>query len=381
MSRQITIPVLSLAVCMATQLAGAAAPAPSLKDAFQGRFRVGVAVNETVVTAPERDALELIASQFNSVTSENLLKWKSVHPAPQKHHFEPADQFVEFAERHGMSVVGHTLVWHQQTPAWVFEDAQGRPVSRETLLERMREHITTVVGRYRGRVNGWDVVNEALNDDGSLRDTPWRRILGDDYLIHAFRFAQQADPTARLYYNDYNLHLPEKRAAAVRLVETLKRAGQRVDAIGMQSHWGLDYPTLEEVEDSIDAFATVGSVMITELDIDVLPRPTGHTGADLSASLESSDSMDPYKQGLPETVARLQADRYAAFFRVFLSRSDVIDRVTVWGLDDGRSWHNGWPIPGRTSHSLLFDRSQEKKAAFHAVINVAAEADAQSDTR
>lgn len=352
--------------------AAAETPQASLKDAYAPEFRVGVAISTPAIQDNQQDALDLIAKQFNSATSENLFKWESIHPEPNRYDFEAADRFVDFGEEHGMFLVGHTLIWHNQTPGWVFEDENGKPLSREKLLERMREHIHTVVGRYAGRVHSWDVVNEAVNDDGTMRDTPWRKILGDDYLVHAFRFAKEADPKCEVYYNDYNLHLADKRDGVVRVLDSMGQSGTTVDGIGMQGHWGLDFPADHEIEDSVAAFSkSAGKVMITELDINVLPRPSQQTGADVTDRAELTSAMNPYTGGLPQDVQQRLADRYAHLFGLFAQHSDVIDRVTLWGLDDGQTWHNNWPIRGRTAHSLLFDRSLKPKPAFDAVLQTA----------
>lgn len=350
----------------------AAQGAETLKDAFAGAFRVGVAVGDGTLTGDDEAARSLIAAQFNSMTPENVLKWQTVHPEPGRFDFAPGDRFVAFGEERGMFLVGHTLVWHQQTPDGVFETPSGNPVTREALLQRMEDHIKTVVGHYRGRLRAWDVVNEALEDDGAMRDTPWRKIIGDDYLEHAFRFAHEADPDAALYYNDYNLHLEAKRKGAVRLVRKLKRAGCRVDGVGMQGHWNLHTPKLREIDASIRAFAkAAGNVMITELDVNVLPWPGAEVDADVARRAIASPEFDPYTKGLPDDKQAELAERYAAFFRLLVRHQERIDRVTFWALDDGRSWHNYWPIHGRTAHSMLFDRSLAPKPAFEAVLRTA----------
>ena len=371
--------------CIATGLlltapvCGASDPEGTLKDAFAGRFWVGVAVSTPMVTRPEPDALALVVRHFDSVTSENAMKWEKTQPLPGEYDFAAGDRFVALGDDGSMKVIGHTLVWHSQTPPWVFQGTNGAEPTREQMLRRMESHIRTVVGRYRGRVHGWDVVNEALAEDGSMRDSPWRRLIGDDYVEQAFRFAHAADPEAELYYNDYNLTKRAKRRGAVRLVESLKQAGCRVDAVGMQGHWRLDWPPLSDVQSSIDAFAAVaGRVTITELDVNVLPWPEGPTGADVATRFERDSKLDPYRAGLPPAQQRALADRYAALFRLFLKNSKVIDRVTLWGLDDGRSWHNDWPVRGRTAHSLLFDRSLRPKLAHQAVV-AAAVSDANAD--
>ncbi len=344
---------------------------PSLRAAFAGCFDLGVAIGGDTLSDPEAvEARRLAAAQFNSATPENQLKWERVHPEPGRYDFTEADRLLAFCEEHGLAVVGHTLCWHSQTPDWVFQDKAGHPLGREALLARLRTHINTVAGHCRGRLKGWDVVNEALNDDGTLRDTPWRRGIGDDYLEHAFRFAAEADPEAELYYNDYSLHMPEKRAGVLRLVHRLRAAGCRVDGVGMQGHWSLEWPNESDIEASIEAYAeAVVKVMISELDVNVLPWPGDDHSAEVSRILEQRPELDPFKEGLPPTKHRELAERYARIFRVFLRQRNAIDRVTFWGIDDGRSWHNGWPIPGRTAHSLLFDRSQQPKPAFSAVLS------------
>lgn len=324
----------------------------SLKEVFEQDFYVGAALNSRQVRGQEPRSTALIVEQFNTITPENLLKWGPVHPQPDVYNFAPADDFVSFGERHGLWIVGHNLIWHQQTPDWVFEDASGQPASADTLLTRMRQHIATVAGRYRGKIDGWDVVNEALEDDGSLRQTPWLEILGEDYLAQAFIAAHEADPAAQLYYNDYNLWKPAKRAGAVRLVQQLLDQGIPVAGIGMQGHYGIDYPALDQIEASILAFADLGvQVMITELDVDPLPNPSRRQGADIAMTFETQDDFNPYAAGLPDSVAQKMADRYASLFALFHRHRDQISRVTFWGVTDGDSWLNNWPIEGQNQLS------------------------------
>ncbi|MEN0109552.1 MAG: endo-1,4-beta-xylanase [Planctomycetota bacterium] len=370
-------PLLFVAVAM-TSLVGGARGA-GLAEAFADHFRVGVAIDSRSLTAGDAAAFALVEREFNSATAENAMKWASLNPRPAAYTWGAADRLVEFGEARGMFVVGHTLVWHRQTPDWVFRPlgVQGRgsaKIDRDELLARLRLHIQTVVGRYRGRVAAWDVVNEALEDDGSLRDTPWRRIIGDDYLVEAFRAAHDADPDAELYYNDYNLHLPAKSRAAAALVRRLRRAGCRVDGVGMQFHTSLSHPPIGQAERAIVRLAdAAGKVMVTELDVNVLPWPGSTVDADTARRAVGSPEMDPYAGGLPDDVQQRLAERYAELFRLFLRHRDVIDRVTFWGIEDGRSWHNEWPIPGRTAHSLLFDRDLRPKPAYGSVVRVAAE--------
>ncbi len=201
---------------------------------------------------------QVISEQFNSITPENVLKWESVHPQPDKYNFTPGDSYVAFGEAHGMWIIGHTLVWHNQTPRWVFEDANGKPVDRDTLLKRMHDHIQTVVGRYKGRIKGWDVVNEALNEDGTMRQTQWLKIIGDDYIAKAFEYAHEADPAAELYYNDYSLENEAKRHGAIELIKKLKAQGVPITAVGLQGHDKMDWPTAEQEDATIADFAKLG---------------------------------------------------------------------------------------------------------------------------
>lgn len=345
---------------------------PTLKDAFEGAFLVGAALNAEQFYERDARGAALVAAHFNTITPENVMKWEAIHPEPGRYDFEAADRFVAFGEKHDMFIVGHTLVWHSQTPRWVFEDADGNPVSRDTLLARMRDHIHTVVGRYRGRVHGWDVVNEALNEDGTLRASPWHRIIGEDYLAKAFQYAHEADPAAELYYNDYSLENAPKREGAVRLVRSLLDQGLTVTGIGSQGHNNLSWPSPEQQDSTIQAFADLGvDVIVSELDIDVLPRAMGGQSADVSLSAELQERLNPYPDALPDSVQQALAQRYADLFEVYLKHRDAVSRVTFWGVTDGDSWKNDWPVRGRTNYPLLFDREGRPKPAFDAVLRVA----------
>lgn len=342
---------------------------PALKELFQDDFLVGAALNQWQVSNRTAET-EIAKTHFNTVTAENALKWGRLHPRPGQYEFEHADRFVEFGQAHGMFVIGHTLVWHSQTPRWVFEDEGGQPASRELLLTRMRDHIHTVVGRYKGKIRGWDVVNEALNEDGSLRTSPWLKIIGEDYLVKAFQFAHEADPEAELYYNDYSMEGGRKRQGATRLVKMLQAAGVKLTGVGLQGHYSLDRPTAGEIEQTIEVFARLGlKVMITELDVDVLPTP-GPGGADVSMRFGTDPKHNPYTNGLPTEIERRLADRYAELFETFLKHRDAITRVTFWGVSDRSSWLNHFPIRGRTNYPLLFDRDGRPKPAFQAVVEL-----------
>jgi endo-1,4-beta-xylanase len=369
--------VLLLAGC--AQAAARQAQQTVLKDAFEGAFLIGTAVNHEIVTGADAAARDLVIRHFNTVTVENVMKTEPINPQPGVYEFGPADAFVEFGERHGMFIVGHTLVWHNQTPAWFFLDDQGNPNTPEAQIERMRRHIEVVAGRYAGRVHAWDVVNEVIAEDGSYRPTTWVNSVGDgDELVRqAFRFASRYAPDAELYYNDFNAWRPAKRDGIVRMVRMLQAEGIRIDGVGIQGHWGLNFPRLEYVEAAIDSFAALGvKVMITEMDIDVLPltregQIIGQVMAHPQFQLEEfKEYLDPYADGLPEEVERQLADRYAELFRVFYDRRDKIHRVAVWGVHDGMSWKNDYPVPGRTNYPLLFGRDMQPKPAFDAVVSV-----------
>lgn len=346
---------------------------PTLKDAFKGDFYIGAALNESQFMGNDAKAQSLIRQQFNSISPENALKWASLHPQPDSYNFGPADQYVAFGQQNKLFTIGHTLVWHNQTPKWVFEDASGQPASREVLLRRMEDHITTVVSRYKGKIQGWDVVNEALNEDGTLRQSKWLSIIGDDFILKAFEFAHKADPQAELYYNDYNLWKPEKRAGAIRLINSLRDKGIPVKAVGEQGHYSLRGPASEQIEASIDAFAKAGiEVNITELDVDVLPTKSRRIGADVADNAVYEAQYSPYATSLPDSLQQKFDRRYADLFALFHRHRDHISRVTFWGLTDRNSWLNNWPMKGRTNYPLLFDHDyQPKPAAFQAVVRTA----------
>ena len=344
----------------------------ALKTALAGSFLVGAALNQNQFTEQDQRGATIVKAQFNTITSENVLKWEQVHPRLGQYDFALPDKYVEFGERNAMFVVGHTLVWHQQTPRWVFEDVAGAPVSRDTLLARLRDHIQTVVGRYRGRVKGWDVVNEAVDEDGTLRKTPWRSIIGEDYVVRAFEFAHEADPAAELYYNDYSVENAPKRTGVIALIRKLQAAGVPVAAVGLQGHNKMTWPTVAQQDSTLAAFAALGvKVNITELDIDVLPAATGNQAPGVTPSAAPAAEVNPYVAGLPDSVQQALARRYAELFGVYMKYRDVIERVTFWGVTDGDSWLNGWPVRGRTSYPLLFDRAGQPKPAFDAVIRMA----------
>lgn len=345
---------------------------PALKDVFMDDFYIGTALSYDQISGNEPNAIAIVEKHFNSITPENILKWEKVHPEPNKYDFEPVDRFVALGEKNKMFIVGHTLVWHNQTPDWVFQNESGNPIDRQALLKRMKDHIFTVVGRYKGRIGGWDVVNEAIGEDGQFRKNKWFEIIGEDYVAKAFEYARQADPNAQLYYNDYNMWKKGQREGVVRLIRDLQSKGIRVDGIGIQGHYGMDYPPLDELEASILAFSELGvKVMITEMDITILPDAWSHRGADITLNIELRERLNPYANGLPDSAQNELAARYAELFSLFHKHRDKISRVTFWGVHDGQSWRNNWPVKGRTDYPLLFDRQYKPKPAFDAVVKTA----------
>ncbi|WP_206099517.1 endo-1,4-beta-xylanase [Rheinheimera riviphila] len=370
---KLTLPSMLCGFVLLLGSAAQATPAASLQQAYQPFFHIGTAVSLAQLQPSKNHERDLIAQHFNSLTAENLMKWENIQPTEGNFDFRAADKLVAFAEQHRMWLVGHTILWHEQTPDWVFQGPDGKPASKQLLLGRLKKHIQTLVGRYQGRVHGWDVVNEALNEDGSLRDTPWRRILGDDFIATTFALVHQVDPKAKLYYNDYNLYKPEKRAGVLRIIQQLQQQQVPIHAIGEQAHYGLDSPKLQEVEDSINAFAASGlDVMLTELEISVLPFPPGMTpGADISQHQELQQQLNPYRNGLPKAVEQAWQQRYLDLFSLLLRQQQKLQRVTFWGLDDGQSWRNNFPMRGRTDYPLLFDRKLQAKPLLSALIKLA----------
>ncbi len=352
---------------------------PALKDAFENSFLIGAAVNEDIVSGRDSEAQSIVIRHFNTITNENVLKAGPLKPEPGVYDFEAGDEFVEFGERHNMFIIGHTLVWHNQVPDWFFTDETGNPNSPEAQIEQMRSHIETVAGRYSGRIHAWDVVNEVIAEDGTYRPTLWVNAVGngDEMVIHAFRFAEQYAPDTELYYNDFNAWRPEKRDGIMRLVRMLQNEGIRIDGVGIQGHWGLNYPKNEYIEAAIDSFATLGvKVMITELDIDVLPltregQIIGQAFSHPQFQLEEFQKyLNPYTDGLPDDVQQQLTDRYTEIFQIFYDKRDKIDRVTLWGVHDEMSWKNNYNVPGRTNYPLLFDRDYQPKPAVRSILSI-----------
>jgi endo-1,4-beta-xylanase len=342
----------------------------TLAKATKGKFLFGVAVNSKQVNGVNPVEAELISKEFSAIVGENCMKPQPIHPEESKYNWEDADKLVAFGEKNKQVVTGHCLMWHSQIGKWFFIDADGKDVTPEVLKERMRQHISTVVGRYKGRILGWDVVNEAFEDNGKYRNSKFYQILGKDFIKYAFQFAHEADPDAELYYNDYNVETPAKCDAIIELVKELRAEGCRVDAVGTQAHWHMNSPTLEATENTFKKLKAASvKILVTEWDISILPSP--YEGANIAANFKYSNEMDPYREAVPDSVQQKWNKRMLDMFELFLKYNDVVDRVTVWGLTDNTTWLNNFPIRGRKDSPVLFDRNNQRKPVVDEMIKLA----------
>lgn len=340
-------------------------PIPSLAVLYKPYFPIGAAVSPDILDLEG----SFIASQFDSLVAENDMKWSVIHPLagnkPADYNFGPADQIVAFAQKHGMLVRGHNLVWYQQVPNWVFEGPDGKALSatREELLSRLKGHIDTLLDHFRGKVYCWDVVNEGLSDGDHLwrENSPWYKIDGKarpgddgvpDYIVKAYEYARQADPNVKLFYNDYNIESGSKLEKALHLAKVLKSKGL-LDGIGIEGHWQIQSVDPQAVRHAIDAFAALGlQVQITELDLSVYQW--------------GDDSSLP---SLPPDREALQAKMYGELFKVFREEGEAhkLTGVTFWGVADNHTWLDNFPVGGRTDWPLLFNAHLQPKPAFWAV--------------
>jgi len=335
----------------------------SLQDAYKRHFLIGAALDFRRPDEFNSAELALIKTHFNVLTPENSMKPGPVHPQEDTWNWTQPDALVKFCSDNNMQTVGHTLVWHSQTNPWFFQDA-----TREIALQRLRGHILTLVGRYKGKIRGWDVVNEAIADGGdnttaateNLRQTPWLKVVGPDYLLQAFKFAREADPDVALHYNDYNIESGAKHQSSLVLLERLISDGAPITTVGIQGHWSVPNMTdqkLEDIDRAIEDYKALKlKVAITELDLTI----GGPSGGQLGAARGRGDVPPPSPESL-----QAQAEAYAKVFAIFLKHRDVIDRVTFWGLNDRRSWRAG-------QSPLVFDRENQPKRAFQAILSAAA---------
>lgn len=336
----------------------------SLKNAYNGDFYIGTALDINQIEEKDPKVTNLISKEFNSITPENIMKSMFLQPEENKFDFDVSDKYVAFGQKHKMFIHGHTLVWHSQLAPWM-----SKIKDSASMANMLTNHITTVVKRYKGKIDSWDVVNEALNEDGSLRKSVFLKTYGKDFITHAFKTAAKTDSKVELYYNDYNLCNPKKRKGAVELVKNLQKNGAKIDGVGEQGHWHLDTPTLEEIEKTILDFSALGvKVSFSELDISVLPSPYGLQGAEISQRFANNEKMNPYPKTLPDSMQVKLAQRYNDIFKLFLKHKDKISRVTFWGVNDTQSWLNDFPIRGRTDYPLLFDTNLQPKRAYESLI-------------
>ncbi|MDG1398411.1 MAG: endo-1,4-beta-xylanase [Polaribacter sp.] len=341
----------------------------SLSQKFENDFLIGAAINEDQILKKDEKSLSIVHKEYNTITPENSLKWMFIEPNPGNFNFDVADKYVEYGLKNNMHIVGHALVWHSQ-----LADYMNNVKDSTTMSYHIKNHINTLAGRYKGKINTWDVVNEALNEDGSLRQSVFFKTIGEGYIEEAFKLAEKADPKADLVYNDYNLCNSEKREGAINLVKNLQSKNIKINGVGIQAHWQLKTPSLEEIEKSIIAFSQLGlKVMFTELDISALPNPWELEGAEINQNFkkfEGDAKMNPYPKALPHFMEEKLAKRYEDIFRLFLKHRDKISRITFWGVTDKHSWLNDWPIKGRTNYPLLFDRNYQSKKAYQSIFDL-----------
>ncbi|MGN7358224.1 endo-1,4-beta-xylanase [Paenibacillus sp. SAF-054] len=326
---------------------------PALKNLFSNDFRIGAAVNPRTIRLQE----QLLAHHFNSITAENEMKFALVHPEEDVYCFDDADRLAAFARKHNMAMRGHTLVWHNQTTEWLFVDRQGQPVGKAVLFERLREHIHTVVGRYKNDIYAWDAVNEVIADEGPelLRPSKWLDIAGPEFIAKAFEYAHEADPAARLFYNDYNESSPEKSEKIYRLAKSLIEQGTPIHGIGLQAHWNLYDPALDDIRAAIEKYASLGlQLQLTELDLSMFHFEDRNSGL----------------QAPSPAMLEQQAERYEAVFRLLKEYSGVIDSVTFWGAADDYTWLDNFPVQGRKNWPFLFDEQHQPKPAFSRIADL-----------
>jgi endo-1,4-beta-xylanase len=321
-----------------------------LKDFYKKYFDIGVAVGPRNV---EGEDAEFIKKHFNSLTAENVMKPGPIHPEENRYNWENADKIVDFAQANGLKMRGHTLCWHAQTGAWMFRDSLGNQVTKEVALARLKDHITTVVSRYKGKVWAWDVLNEAIVDDSDpakiYRETQWYRICGEEYIAKIFEWAHEADPDALLVYNDYNTENPVKRDKIYTMLKKLLDEGVPVQAVGLQGHWNINDPTEENLRATIDKFSSLGlKIQITELDVSIY-----------------TDRADTVGIGFTPEREQKQIDLYKMAFKVFREEKKVINSVTFWNLSDRASWRDRW---GMKVYPLLFDENMKPKKVFWEVV-------------
>jgi len=313
-----------------------------LKDIYKDYFKIGAAVNPFTA----KTYADLVKTHFNSITCENEMKFGNLYDG-KEYTFDKADVLARFAEDNGMDVHGHTLVWHNQTPDAIFEK------DADYLIETFKKHVAIIKDRYGKNMRTIDVVNEAIEDksDAYLRDTKWKEKLGDNYIHTVFKLTKEIMPDVKLFYNDYNECTPDKREKILRLVDELRADGAPIDGIGMQSHYNIYSPTLDEVKRSMEAYAKTGLLLhISELDVSVF-------------AFEDKTKLE----APTDELVKKQAEYYKGLFKIYREYHEHIDRVTFWGVTDTSSWLNYFPVFDRKNWPLLFDWDGSPKEAYYAV--------------
>ena len=333
----------------------------TLKEAYKDYFTIGVAVSMNNLTSPDRAML--IIDQFSSMTAENDMKPVSTQPNEGQWNFSNADNIMRFASRNNIPLRGHCLIWHGQTGNFMFYDSKGELVSKEVLFERMKTHIETVMGRYKGRIYAWDVVNEAISDDPNAphpyRESLYYKIAGDEFIRKAFEYAHQVDPDALLFYNDYNETNPMKRERIYNMVKEMKAAGVPIHGIGMQGHYNISSPGEGDLRDAINRYREVVDVIhVTELDVRANTRSQGG----------QLDATDTGVRSFTPAADAAQTRQYGMLFRVFRENKDVIRNVTFWNTDDRNTWLDGRRGSSGRAYPLLFDDNLKLKSAYYEVV-------------
>ena len=356
--RKITLATLLLSLFISMCLSTNAQDSnKGLKDYYKSYFPMGVAIRPQSVAGPEA---ELILKHFESVTAENAMKMGPIHPKEDEFFWADADAIVNFAQTNKLKIRGHTLCWHNQTPTWLFKDAQGADVTKEVLLKRLKDHITAVVGRYKGKIYAWDVVNEVIDDDDSkyFRESPWYKICGEEFVAKAFEYAHAADPNALLFYNDYNTESAGKRERIYKMLKGLLDKKVPIHGVGLQAHWSIFSPTEQELRQSVEKFSSLGlKIQFTELDISVYQ-------SEHSRRERRADESDAFT---PEMEAK-QTEQYKMVFKVFREYKDKITGVTFWNVSDKSSWLDNFPVRGRKNYPLLFDQNFQPKKVYWEVV-------------
>lgn len=369
--KQVIISLSFAAITISNSVFAQKQTASTLKSAYKDDFFIGAALGLSQIYEDDKSSVDVVKNQFSSIVAENCMKSMYLQPKEGQFFFDDADRFVALGEKYNMFTIGHTLIWHSQLASWFFVDENGKDISPEVLKQRMKSHIQTIVSRYKGKVKGWDVVNEAIMEDGSYRKSKFYEILGEEFIPLAFKYAQEADPNAELYYNDYNEWYPKKIETIVKMVKNIKSKGIRIDGVGMQAHVEMNSPTMAEYENAIIKYAASGvKINITELDISALPVPKGQSGANIADTFAYNKEINPYVNGLPKDVEEKWENRYADFFSLFLKHKDKIIRVTLWGVTDSQSWKNDFPVKGRTDYPLFFDRNCNAKPVVEKIIKL-----------